>query len=85
MGNRQLSTAQKIQALTLVEFGGKSLREAERISKVSARQIKRYQEKARSLGFNVVDNPVLKDEYVAEAPRKGRPKVCAEEKDGHVQ
>ncbi len=76
MVNRQIDTAAKAQALCLVEFTGKSLREAERLTGVSARLISRYQAKAQELGFDLVHAPTFRDRFFAFGARSGRPRTC---------
>ncbi len=79
MVNRQINVVAKAQALCLVEFGGKSQREAERLTGVSARSIARCRAKARELGFDPVDAPAFQDEFFAFDPRSGRPRGCDDE------
>ncbi len=76
MVNRHIETAAKVQAVCLVEFAGKSQREAEKMTGVSARTIARLQVKARQLGFDPVDDPAFRGVYFQQDARSGRPPTC---------
>ena len=67
------TVAERIQALALAEYGVPLPRVAE-ITGMSERQISRLKSTARKRGFDPRVSHVLKTEYVADAPRSGRPR-----------
>ena len=75
--------AEKVQALTLLEWGMPPRRVAE-VTNFSARQLYRLQEMARKRGYDPSVSLVIKDEYLAVAPRSGRPRKIRPEQEGAV-
>ncbi|MCJ1300289.1 hypothetical protein MMC08_003085 [Hypocenomyce scalaris] len=75
--------AEKVQALTLVEWGMPHKRVAE-VTNFSVRQLYRLQQTARKRGYDPRISLVIKDEYLTVAPRSGRPKKIRPEKEGAV-
>ncbi len=61
-----------MQALALVEFGIPPA-QASNITKISVKTIQRLRRQARVRGFDPAVSPILKTEYVEDAPRSGRP------------
>lgn len=83
MGHSHHCLAEKVQALTLLEWGMPPRRVAE-VTNFSARQLYRLQEMARKRGYDPSVSLVIKDEHLAVAPRSGRPKKIRPEKEGAV-
>lgn len=81
MGYSHHCLAEKVQALTLLEWGMPPRRVAE-VTNFSARQLCRLREMARKRGYDPSVSLVIKDEYLAVAPRSGRPKKIRPEKEG---
>lgn len=67
-----LSLRTRLQALALVEFGIPP-GQASHITKISVKTIQRLRRQARTRGFDPAVSPILKLEYVEDAPRSGRP------------
>lgn len=83
MGHSHHCLAEKVQALTLLEWGMPPRRVAE-VTNFSARQLYRLQEMARKRGYDPSVSLVIKDEHLAVAPRSGRPRKIRPEKEGAV-
>jgi DNA-binding CsgD family transcriptional regulator len=77
------TTAACLQVLALIEAGVSSKEVVER-TQISRWQIKRYQKMVRERGFDPAVSKVLKEEYVLDAPKSGRRKVCTEEIEQQV-
>lgn len=75
--------AEKVQALTLLGCGMPPQRVAE-VTNFSARQLYRLQEMARKRGYDPSVSLVIKDEYLAVAPRSGRPRKIRSQQEGAV-
>ena len=74
---------ERIQALVLTEYGV-PIPEITEPTTVSRRTIFDLKKKARERGYNPVISTVIKEEYVQDAPRSGRPKVITEDKEEEV-
>jgi transposase len=83
MSLKQHDIAVRIQALALAEEGIKVARITE-ITGLSRRTIFYLKKRARDRGYDPARSRVLKMEYVEDAPRSGRPRVAAGEKDGEL-
>lgn len=81
------SVAQRLQALALAEYGVDK-KVAAAIAGLSTANgglsVKRLMEKARRNGFNPSVSSVLKEEYVADTLRSGRPKIATLEKEAEI-
>ena len=73
MPNVSHDVAQRVQALTLVEFGVHPTVVAQ-VAKLSVSQIYRLRQKARQRGFDPAVSPVILLSYVTDAPKSGRPR-----------
>ncbi len=74
------SLASRIQALALAEYGV-PVHKVSEITTISVRHIYRLRKTARGRGFDPAVSSVLKEEYVKDAPRSGRPKKVKAGKD----
>ncbi len=73
IGNKHIDTATKVQAFMLVTYCNMSQRQAEKLTGVSAKTIRRYCEKAQVEGFDIDQNSVLYNQYFEEGKSSGRP------------
>ena len=71
--SNSLTIAQRIQALALVEHGI-AAKIVQAMTGVSTRSISALKTKARQRDYDPAVSPVLKVEYMEDAPRSGRPK-----------
>jgi transposase len=74
------TTAERIQALALIEEGVPVDR-VTTVSGMSKASIYRLQKTARARGYDPAVSRRLKDEYVQDAPRSGRPKKLSPEQE----
>lgn len=74
------TTAERIQALALIEEGVPVDR-VTTVSGMSKASIYRLQKTARARGYDPTVSRKLKDEYVQDAPRSGRPKKLSPEQE----
>jgi transposase len=77
------TVAQRIQALALVEYGV-AVKIAATAAGVEPRCVYRLMKKARQRGFDPAISIILKEVYVEDAPRSGRPKTVTPEKEEEV-
>lgn len=82
-GNR-VCAAVRAQVLALKQFGA-SNRQISDITCISERQIQRFWAKAIARGYDPVDgSKALKDEYLIDEPRSGRPKKATIEASNEI-
>ncbi len=84
MGNKHIDMATKVQAFMLVTYCNVSQRQAEKLTGVSAKTIRRYCEKAQAEGLNIDHNPILYDRYFEEGKSTGRSPTCINELDERI-
>ncbi len=77
------TTAERIQALALIEEGV-AVDRVTTVSGMSKASIYRLQKTARARGYDPTVSRKLKDEYVQDAPRSGRPKKLSPEQEQHL-
>lgn len=77
---KNYSIAERIQALTLAE-SGQPYAHITAVTGMSKSQIVRLRKKAKERGYDPSVSGRLKEEYVQDAPRSGRPEVVDEEKE----
>ncbi|KAI5304609.1 hypothetical protein KEM56_006270 [Ascosphaera pollenicola] len=71
-GSVKYSVAFRVQALTLLTLGGKSLREVSDLLNIPQRTLSHMKATAFARGFNPDIDLKIKEEYVADAARSGR-------------
>jgi transposase len=69
--------AQRAQALTLLQIGV-SFDIITETTGISERQVYRYLEAAKKHGYNPSLSEILRDEYLTNAPKSGRPRALDE-------
>jgi transposase len=68
----QYDIAQRAQALTMLQFGATYPQITEHTG-ISKRQVQYYLAAAKAHGYNPSISFILKNEYLVDAPRPGRP------------
>ena len=78
MVNKHTDLCTRAQALTLAEIGH-PMHEIMAITNLAQSTIYRYKSMARKRGYDPTISHILKDEYLVDDPRSGRPSVLIEE------
>ena len=78
MVNKHTDLCTRAQALTLAEIGH-PMHEIMAITNLARSTIYRYKSMARKRGYDPTISRILKDEYLVDDPRSGRPPVLIEE------
>jgi transposase len=83
MPYREIDSATKIQALTLV-YTGYSIKKISQITGISISQIYKLRNQAEERGYNYLQNKRLKLEYILDKPHSGRPKTYTEDTEAKL-
>ena len=78
------SIAQRLQALALAEYGIEEKIAAAQAGLYNATSVKRLRKKARERGFDPAASSILKEEYMADAGRSGRPRISTPTKEAQI-
>ena len=83
MSYREIDSATKIQALTLV-YTGYSIKKISQITGISISQIYKLRNQAEERGYNYLQDKKFKLEYVLDKPYLGRPKTYIEDTEAKL-